>query len=29
MNVLGWSPKVPLADGLRKTVSYFSQQMGK
>ena len=29
MNVLGWSPKVPLSDGLRKTVSYFSQQMGK
>ena len=29
MKLLGWSPKVPLADGLQKTVAYFSEQIGK
>jgi UDP-glucuronate decarboxylase len=27
--LLGWSPKVPLADGLQRTVGYFSEQIGK
>ena len=26
-NVLGWAPKVPLEEGLRKTVAYFSQEL--
>jgi UDP-glucuronate decarboxylase len=27
-SLLGWQPKVPLADGLRKTVAYFSERIG-
>ena len=27
--LLGWEPKVPLADGLRKTVEYFRNVVGK
>lgn len=27
-NLLNWSPKVPLADGLRKTVAYFAERPG-
>ncbi|CAN5713050.1 SDR family oxidoreductase [soil metagenome] len=26
--LLGWEPKVPLADGLKKTVKYFSEKIG-
>ncbi len=26
--LLGWEPKVPLADGLKKTVKYFSETIG-
>ena len=26
-NLLGWSPTVPLAEGLKKTVAYFSEQI--
>ncbi len=28
-NLLGWSPTVPLAEGLRKTVAYFVERIGK
>lgn len=28
-SLLGWEPKVPLADGLRKTVDYFRETIGK
>jgi UDP-glucuronate decarboxylase len=28
-SVLGWQPKVPLAEGLRKTVDYFASVIGK
>jgi UDP-glucuronate decarboxylase len=28
-NLLGWSPTVPLAEGLRKTVAYFAERIGK
>ncbi len=28
-HLLGWEPKVPLADGLKKTVSYFSELIGQ
>jgi len=24
--LLGWEPKVPLADGLRRTIEYFQEQ---
>jgi UDP-glucuronate decarboxylase len=27
-NLLGWSPTVPLAEGLRKTVAYFAERIG-
>ncbi len=27
--LLGWSPTIPLATGLRKTVAYFAEQIGK
>jgi UDP-glucuronate decarboxylase len=27
--VLGWQPKVPLAEGLKKTVDYFASVIGK
>lgn len=26
---LGWSPKVPLAEGLKKTVEYFKKELVK
>jgi UDP-glucuronate decarboxylase len=26
-NLLGWSPTVPLAEGLRKTVAYFAERI--
>jgi dTDP-glucose 4,6-dehydratase len=26
--VLGWTPSVPLADGLAKTLTYFKEQLG-
>jgi UDP-glucuronate decarboxylase len=28
-SMLGWAPKIPLADGLTKTVAYFSERIGK
>ena len=28
-NVLGWQPKVPLAEGLKQTVAYFASVVGK
>jgi UDP-glucuronate decarboxylase len=28
-SLLGWEPKVPLAEGLKKTVNYFSALIGK
>jgi len=28
-NLLGWSPTIPLAEGLRKTVAYFAERIGK
>jgi UDP-glucuronate decarboxylase len=28
-SLLGWEPKVPLADGLKKTVSYFAELIGQ
>ncbi len=27
--LLGWSPKIPLREGLRSTVAYFSQRLGR
>ena len=27
--LLGWSPKIPLREGLQRTVGYFSQQLGR
>ncbi|GAB4578691.1 MAG: SDR family oxidoreductase [Anaerolineales bacterium] len=27
-NVLGWEPKVPLEEGLKRTIPYFKQQLG-
>nr|MBA3352059.1 GDP-mannose 4,6-dehydratase [Blastocatellia bacterium] len=27
-SLLGWEPKVPLADGLKKTVEYFKKTLG-
>ena len=29
MNLLGWEPKVPLAEGLKKTVEYFRVSLGE
>jgi UDP-glucuronate decarboxylase len=26
--LLGWEPKIPLADGLKKTVAYFASRIG-
>ena len=26
--ILGWEPKVPLADGLQRTLAYFKQKLG-
>jgi dTDP-glucose 4,6-dehydratase len=26
--LLGWEPKVPLADGLRQTLEYFKRKLG-
>jgi nucleoside-diphosphate-sugar epimerase len=28
-SLLGWEPKVPLAEGLKKTVDYFRETIGK
>ena len=28
-NVLGWKPNIPLSQGLGKTISYFSESMGR
>ena len=28
-NLLGWEPTVPLAEGLKKTVAYFAERLGK
>jgi UDP-glucuronate decarboxylase len=28
-SILGWGPKVPLAEGLKKTVDYFAERVGK
>ena len=28
-NLLGWQPKIPLAEGLKKTVDYFASVIGK
>ncbi len=28
-NLLGWSPTIPLAEGLKKTVAYFAERIGK
>jgi UDP-glucuronate decarboxylase len=27
--LLGWSPKIPLREGLERTVGYFSQRLGQ
>ena len=28
-SLLGWEPKIPLAEGLKKTVDYFANVIGR